>query len=77
MPLKVGIGAIFQKNRGLSPDYLLPTPMKMGGKTLMGFIFVDASGYRTETQLKAWIQQSLDVISAAQDQKKVGTPLKQ
>lgn len=40
-------------------------PMKMGGKTLNGFIFIDAAGYRTDTQLKAWIQQSLDVISAA------------
>ena len=39
-------------------------PMKMGGKTLMGFIFIDPPGYRTDTQLKAWIQQSLDVISS-------------
>jgi TfoX/Sxy family transcriptional regulator of competence genes len=44
-------------------------PMKMGGKTLNGFIFIDASGYRTDTQLKAWIQQSLDVISAAPEKK--------
>ena len=45
-------------------------PMKMGGKTLQGFIFIEASGYRTDTQLKAWIQQSLDVISAAPDKTK-------
>ena len=38
--------------------------MKMGGKTLTGFIFIEPVGYRTDTQLKAWIQQSLDVISA-------------
>jgi len=40
-------------------------PMKMGGKTLQGFIFVEAAGYRTDTQLKAWIQQSLDVLAGA------------
>ncbi len=40
-------------------------PMKMGGKTLQGFIFVDPSGYRTDTQLKAWIQEGLDAIAAA------------
>ena len=39
-------------------------PMKMGGRTLQGFIFVDPVGYRTDTQLKAWIQQSLDAISS-------------
>lgn len=39
-------------------------PMKMGGKTLTGFIFIDPAGYRTDVQLKAWIQQSLEVISA-------------
>ena len=38
--------------------------MKMGGKTLKGFIFVEPPGYRTDTQLKGWIQQSLDVIAA-------------
>jgi TfoX/Sxy family transcriptional regulator of competence genes len=52
-------------------------PMKMGSKTLQGFIFVDPSGYRTDTQLKAWIQQSLDVISAAPVDKKVTTPHKE
>ena len=45
-------------------------PMKMGGKTLGGFIFIDPPGYRTDTQLKAWIQQSLDVISALPAKKK-------
>src|SRR5215469_21049 len=40
-------------------------PMKMGGKTLKGFIFVDPPGYRTDTQLRGWIQQSLDFIEAA------------
>ena len=40
-------------------------PMKMGGKTLTRFIYVDPVGYRTEAQLKAWIQQSLDVIASA------------
>jgi TfoX/Sxy family transcriptional regulator of competence genes len=46
-------------------------PMKMGGKTLQGFIFVDPPGYRTDTQLKGWIQQGLDAISALPAKKKV------
>ena len=52
-------------------------PMKMGGKTLQGFIFVEPSGYRTDTQLKSWIQQSLDAIAAAPAKKKVATPRKE
>jgi TfoX/Sxy family transcriptional regulator of competence genes len=48
-------------------------PMKMGGKTLTRFIFVDPLGYRTDTQLKAWIQESLDVISAEPPKKKIET----
>ena len=45
-------------------------PMKMGGKTLQGFIFVDPIGYRTDTQLKAWIQEGLDAIAAAPEPRK-------
>lgn len=45
-------------------------PMKMGGKTLQGFMYVDPLGYRTDTQLKAWIQQSLDAIAALPAKKK-------
>ena len=45
-------------------------PMKMGGRTLTGFIFVDPPGYRTDAQLKGWIQQSLDVISALATKRK-------
>ena len=45
-------------------------PMKMGDRTLKGFIFVDPLGYRTDTQLKAWIQQSLEVITALPAKKK-------
>ena len=40
-------------------------PMKMGGKTLKGFIFVDPVGYRTDTQLKGWIERGLQAIEAA------------
>lgn len=46
-------------------------PMKMGGKTLTGFIFVDPPGYRTDAQLRAWIRQSLAVIASAPTKKKV------
>lgn len=45
-------------------------PMKMGGKTLTGFIFIDPPGYRTDAQLKGWIKQSLDVIATASANKK-------
>ena len=48
-------------------------PMKMGGKTLTGFIFIDPPGYRTDAQLKAWIRQSMDVISTAPVKKKIRT----
>ena len=50
-------------------------PMKMGGKTLTGFIFIEPAGYRTDTQLKTWIQQSLEVISAL-PKKKAKAPSK-
>lgn len=78
--VSVGLGRILVRVDKASRPSLLKkpgaSPMKMGGKTLMGFIFIDASGYRTDTQLKAWIQQSLDVISAAPAEKKAGAPLK-
>lgn len=45
-------------------------PMKMGGKTLTGFIFIDPPGYRTDAQLKGWIRQSLDAISSLPAKKK-------
>jgi TfoX/Sxy family transcriptional regulator of competence genes len=65
--VSVGVGRILVR---VDPDARLKLlkrpgarPMKMGGKTLKGFIFIEADGYRTDTQLKAWIQQSLDVIA--------------
>ena len=39
-------------------------PMIMGGRTVTGFIFIGPPGYSTDAQLKAWIRQSLDVISS-------------
>ncbi len=39
-------------------------PMVMGGKTVSGFIFIDPPGYRTDAQLKGWLRQSMDVITA-------------
>lgn len=52
-------------------------PMKMGGKTLTGFIFIDPPGYRTDTRLKGWIQQSLDTLSALPQKKKTKPRRKQ
>jgi TfoX/Sxy family transcriptional regulator of competence genes len=46
-------------------------PMKMGGKTLTAFIFIDPVGYRTDAQLKAWIRQSLQTIASLPVKKKV------
>lgn len=48
-------------------------PMKVGGKTMQGFIFVDPSGYRTDTQLKEWLQLGLDAaeIAAEKPKKKI------
>lgn len=45
-------------------------PMKMGGMTVASFIFVDPKGYRTDAQLKAWIQQGLDAISSLPPKKR-------
>ncbi len=45
-------------------------PMKMGGKTLSGFIFIDPAGYRTDAQLKAWIRQGLETIATLPVKKK-------
>ena len=46
-------------------------PMKMGGKTLSGFIFIDPDGYRNDAQLKAWIRQSLETIATLPVKKKL------
>ncbi|HSC46924.1 MAG TPA: TfoX/Sxy family protein [Gammaproteobacteria bacterium] len=45
--------------------------MKMGGRTLTGFIFIDPPGYRSDAQLKGWIRQSLKVIASAPAKKKL------
>jgi TfoX/Sxy family transcriptional regulator of competence genes len=78
--VSVGVDRILVRVDKASRLSLLKKPgarsMKMGGKTLNGFIFIDASGYRTDAQLKAWIQQSLDVISAAPAKKTAATSKK-
>jgi TfoX/Sxy family transcriptional regulator of competence genes len=38
-------------------------PMKLGARTLDGFICVDPAGFRTETALRNWIQRSIDFVS--------------
>ncbi len=78
--VSVGVGRILVRVDKAARLALLKKPgahpMKMGGKTFGGFIFIDASGYRTDTQLKAWIQQSLDVIAAAPVKKEAAAPRK-
>lgn len=72
--ISVGADRILVRVDKASRLKLLKNPgaraMKMGGKTLTGFIFVDPPGYRTDAQLKAWIRHSLDVISALASKKK-------
>ena len=71
--ISVGVGRILVRVDKDSRLALLKKPgarpMKMGGKTLTRFIFVDPLGYRTDTQLKAWIQQSLDALATAAEEK--------
>lgn len=38
-------------------------PMEFAGRSLAGFVLVEAGGYRTDTELEAWIQRGLDFVS--------------
>ena len=38
-------------------------PMKMGAKTMAGFVRVDPEGYRTDLALKKWIERGLDFVA--------------
>lgn len=37
--------------------------MKMGGRTMKGFVRVAPQGYRTDAALEAWIERSLDFVA--------------
>ena len=38
-------------------------PMKFGGRRLAGFVVVDPAGFRTDAELKAWVQRGIDFVS--------------
>jgi hypothetical protein len=39
------------------------SPMKMGGRTVKGFVRVAPEGYRTDAMLRKWIQRGLDFVA--------------
>jgi len=39
------------------------SPMKMGGRTMTGFVRVAPEGYRTEAALRKWTQRGLDFVA--------------
>ena len=39
-------------------------PMRMGRRTMTGFVRVAADGYRTDAALSKWIRRGLDAIAA-------------
>jgi TfoX/Sxy family transcriptional regulator of competence genes len=39
-------------------------PVEMAGRTVAGFVRVDADGYQTDAGLKKWIQRGLDFVVA-------------
>lgn len=47
--------------------------MKMGARTMSGFVRVDPAGYDTEATLKTWVQRGVDV-AVARPKKKSATP---
>ncbi|HEY5209167.1 MAG TPA: TfoX/Sxy family protein [Stellaceae bacterium] len=38
-------------------------PMKMGARTMAGFVRVDPEGYRSDRALKKWLQRGLDLVA--------------
>jgi TfoX N-terminal domain len=39
------------------------SPMKMGGRTMTGFVRVAPEGYRTDAMLRKWIERGLDFVA--------------
>lgn len=46
-------------------DLALPhvRPMEFSGRRLAGYVSVDPAGYRTDSELSAWIQRGIDFAS--------------
>jgi TfoX/Sxy family transcriptional regulator of competence genes len=41
-------------------------PMKIGGKTLAGFILVEPDGYRTAAALRSWVERGIKYIARSE-----------
>ncbi len=41
-------------------------PMTFTGKPMKGFLFVEAPAYRTDAQLKKWVEYGIDFIETSQ-----------
>jgi TfoX/Sxy family transcriptional regulator of competence genes len=39
-------------------------PMDLTGRPLLGMVYVDPAGYRTDASLAAWIQRGLDYVAS-------------
>jgi TfoX/Sxy family transcriptional regulator of competence genes len=48
-------------------------PMEFTGRPLAGFVYVDPSGYRTDTALAKWVQKGIDFVSTLPPKKPAAT----
>jgi hypothetical protein len=58
--VRVGSGG---RERALASTHV--KPMKIGGRTMAGFVRVDPEGFRTEAALAKWIERGIEVGAAA------------
>ena len=47
-------------------------PMEFTGRPMAGFVYVDPSGYRTDTALAKWVQKGIDFVSTLPAKKSAG-----
>jgi TfoX/Sxy family transcriptional regulator of competence genes len=58
--LLVRVGADAQERMFAEPH---AGPMKMGKRTMSGFVHVAPEGYRTDAALKTWVKRGLDFVA--------------
>jgi len=53
-------------SEGIERTLALPhvRPMKLGGRRLAAFVFVDPAGCRTDSALERWVQRGTDFVSS-------------
>src|SRR5215475_7319501 len=59
--LLVRVGAQMQEQMLREPH---AQPMKMGGRTMRGFVRVAPDGYRTDAQLKTWLKRGVEAAAS-------------